>query len=57
MNVVAFIISGVLFFGSFVMLGYSFELADPYNTILFLGAMAAASIALAIPFHWMKRLD
>jgi hypothetical protein len=56
MNVIAFLISLVLFLGGIVVLGYSFS-AVGYELPVFFGGLLAISLGVAIPIHVLKRLD
>ena len=55
-NIVAFIISFVLFVGGMVMMGYSFE-PFPYQLELFSAGIAAVTLAVIVPVHILKRID
>ena len=57
MKVIAFVVSVVLFVASFLMFGYAFALAEPFNLILFFAGIVAVSLSLVIPFHLLERLD
>lgn len=57
MNIVAFVISFLLFVAGLLLMGYSFgpEIAGP--GFMFMGGILAISVAIAIPAHIMKRVD
>jgi len=56
MNVIAFLISLVLFIGGIVVLGYSFSVVG-YELPVFFGGLLVISLGIAIPIHILKRLD
>ncbi|MCU1406609.1 MAG: putative rane protein [Glaciihabitans sp.] len=56
MNGIAFTVSLVLFVGGIALFGYAFETAG-FETAMFVGGIAAICIAIAIPFHVLKRTD
>jgi hypothetical protein len=57
MNIVAFVISVLLFVAGLLLMGYSFgpDIAGP--GFLFIGGILAISVAIAIPAHVLKRID
>jgi hypothetical protein len=55
MNVVAFVVSGLLFLGGMYAFGAAFSL-DAGQGLLFFAGILAVSAALAIPIHVMKRI-
>lgn len=57
MKILAVIVSLLFLIGSFGLFGYSFDAAEPLNILLFLGGLAAVTIAVAIPIHLVKRFD
>ena len=64
MNIIGFFVALVLFVGGIAIMGYSFEplpFVLPFgieaNTVMFSAGIISCSIALAIPFHIMKRID
>lgn len=57
MNILAYVVFAILFFGSWLMLGYAFELPSPLNLVVFLGGILVASASLMIPFHLLGKLD
>jgi hypothetical protein len=57
MNILAYVVSAILFFGSWLLLGYSFVLPSPLNLGMFLAGILVASVALMIPFHVLGKLD
>ena len=57
MKVFVFLVSLALFLGGFALFGYSFAFVDGWNTVAFLGGIAAIAISLAIPFHLLERFD
>lgn len=56
MNIVAFVLSFIIFAGGIVLMGYSFEI-EGFELIAFLGGILAVSVAVAIPAHVLKRTD
>jgi len=50
-NVVAFLVSGVLFVGSFLLFGYAFSFPGLVGTLMFVGGILAVAISLMLPFH------
>jgi hypothetical protein len=57
MNIVAFVVSFLLFVAGLLLMGYSFgpEVAGP--GFMFIGGILAIAVAIAIPAHVMKRID
>jgi len=56
MNGIAFTVSLILFVGGIALFGYAFETAG-FETVMFVGGIAAIVASVAIPFHVMKRTD
>jgi hypothetical protein len=56
MNIVAFVISFIVFVGGLFLMGYSFEIPG-YELVAFLGGILAVSLAVAVPAHILKRTD
>jgi len=56
MNIVAFVISFIVFAGGLFLMGYSFE-TPGYELVMFLGGILAVSLSVAIPAHVLKRTD
>ncbi len=60
MRVVVFVISLLIFVGSLVLMGYSFEVGIENGLgagSMFLGGILGDSLAFAIPFHLLDRFD
>lgn len=57
MKVIPFIVSLVLFVGSFLMFAYAFAVDDAFRALLFGGGIVAVSLSLAIPFHLLERIE
>lgn len=57
MKIVAYVVSLVLFLGSFALFGYATEVDSGLHFVFFGGGILAVSLALAIPFHLLERLD
>ncbi|MBN9607477.1 MAG: hypothetical protein J0G30_12785 [Actinomycetales bacterium] len=56
MNVFAFVVSAILFLGSFLLFGYAFAVGGGVLAItMFIGGVLAVSASLAIPFHILGR--
>ena len=57
MNIVAFVVSFILFVAGLLLMGYSFgpDVAGP--GFMFIGGILAISLAIAIPVHVMKRIE
>lgn len=56
MNIVAFVLSFVIFAGGLVLMGYAPEI-EGLELISFLGGILAVAVAVAIPAHVLKRAD
>ncbi|MBF0672936.1 MULTISPECIES: hypothetical protein [unclassified Salinibacterium] len=56
MNIVAFVLSFVIFAGGLVLMGYAPEI-EGLELVSFLGGILAVSLAVAIPAHVLKRAD
>lgn len=56
MKIVAFIIAFAFFVGGFLLMGYAFAPSSG-NGIMFFSGIISIVIALAIPFHVLKRID
>ncbi len=57
MKVIAFVVSIVIFLGSFLLFGYAFAVGPGWNYLLFALGLGAISLSLAIPFHLLEKLD
>lgn len=60
MKVVVFVISVLIFLGSLLLMGYSFEVGDQSGLAggtMFMGGILGVSLAYAIPFHLMRKFD
>jgi len=57
MNGFAFAISFILFIGGIVLFGYAFDAGVALRAVVFLAGILAVVLALAIPFHVLKRAD
>jgi len=57
MNILAYVVFAILFFGSWLLFGYAFELPSPLNLGVFLAGILVASASLMIPFHVLGKLD
>jgi len=60
MKVVVFVISLLIFVGSLVLMGYSFEVGNESGlggASMFLGGILGVSLAYAIPFHLLEKFD
>lgn len=58
MNVVVFVISSILFVGSFLLFGYAFAVGGGLPAIgMFAAGVLAVSASLAIPFHLLGRSE
>lgn len=60
MKVVVFIVSLLIFVGSLVLFGYSFEVGDVSGLgggAMFFGGILGVSLAYAIPFHFLGKTD
>jgi hypothetical protein len=53
---IAFVVSMVLFLGGLLLMGYAFEPGSGEGLTFFAGLLAIA-LAIAVPFHLLKRLD
>jgi len=56
MNIVAFIISFIVFVGGLLLMGYAFS-TPGVELVMFLGGILAVSVAVAVPAHLLKRVD
>ena len=56
MNIVAFVLSLVLFVGGMVLFGYAPEVEN-FELATFAAGIIAISLAVAIPAHVLKRAD
>jgi len=56
MNGIAYAISLILFVGGIVLFGVAFN-AIGFEAIVFVAGIIAISVAIAIPFHLLKRTD
>lgn len=57
MNILAYVIFAVLFFGSWLLFGYAFQMPYPVNFGMFAAGLLVACGSLAIPFHLLGKLD
>lgn len=60
MKVVVFVFSLLIFLGSLVLMGYSFEVGDQSGfggAAMFMGGILGVSLAYAIPLHLMRKFD
>ena len=57
MNILAYVVFAILFFGSWLLFGYAFVMPYPLNFGMFLGGILLASASLMIPFHVLGKLD
>lgn len=57
MKVAVFLVSFVLFVGSFVTMGYAFAFDGWLASGMFLGGILLACLAFVIPFHLLERFD
>lgn len=57
MKLFAFLVSAVLFVGSFLMFGYGVAIGEAAGAWLFAGGIIAVSASLMIPFHLLETLD
>jgi hypothetical protein len=56
MNGIAFTVALLLFIGGMVLFGYALEVKG-FEAIMFTGGIAAVALAMAIPFHFLKRAN
>lgn len=56
MNIVAFVLSFVIFAGGLVLMGYAPEI-EGFELLSFLGGILAICVAVAVPVHVLKRTD
>ena len=56
MNIIAFVISLVLFVGGFYVMGSAFYVTG-LETLVFLAGILICSIGVMIPIHVLKRID
>ncbi len=56
MNIIAFVVSILLFVGGLYLMGSSFYVAG-FEYLLFLSGILACSLGVAIPIHVLKRVD
>ncbi|TQL47680.1 hypothetical protein FB562_0746 [Homoserinimonas aerilata] len=56
MNIVAFVISFIVFVGGLLLMGFSFS-TPGVELVMFLGGILAVGVAVAIPAHLLKRID
>ena len=56
MNVVAFIVSFLLFAGGFLLMGYA-DTVEGFQLVMFAGGIIMSSLGVFIPIHVLKRLD
>jgi hypothetical protein len=55
-NIIAFLVSILLFLGGLYLMGSSFYV-EGFEYIAFLGGILACSLGVAIPIHVLKRVD
>jgi hypothetical protein len=55
-NIIAFVVSILLFVGGLYLMGSSFYV-EGWEYLLFLGGILASSLGVAIPIHVLKRVD
>lgn len=56
MNGFAFVVAVAFFIGGLLLMGYSFYMTG-FEAAAFIGGVLAASFAVAIPVHVLKRVD
>lgn len=56
MNIVAFIVSFLLFVGGIWLLGAAFS-ATGYELLVFFGGILCSTLGIFIPFQLLKRID
>jgi hypothetical protein len=56
MNVIALIVSGVLFLGGLALMGYAPEFTG-WQGLTFIGGVIAIALSFAIPVHVLTKLD
>jgi len=56
MNIVAFVIGFTLFVAGIVLMGYAWD-GTTFNWIMFTGGLGSISLAVAVPYHLIKRVD
>jgi len=56
MNIFAFVIAFILFIGGIYLFGLAFDV-EGAGALVFCSGLAAIVIAMAIPFHILKRID
>lgn len=56
MNVIALIVSGVLFLGGLALMGFASEFVG-WQAITFFGGIIAMALSFGIPMHVLTRLD
>jgi hypothetical protein len=57
MKIFAFVVALILFVGSFLLFGYTFEVPEAAAPWVFLSGIAAVCVSLAIPFHWLGKAE
>ncbi len=57
MKIVAAVVSLILFFGSLLLFGYAPTMIAPFNFLLFFVGILIVALSLAIPFHFLKKID
>ncbi len=57
MNILAYVVFAILFFGSWLLLGYAFVMPYPVNLGMFLAGIFVGGGSLVIPFHVLGKLD
>lgn len=56
MNILAFVVSILIFLGGLYLMGSSFSV-EGYEYLLFLSGILLSSLGVAIPIHVLKRVD
>lgn len=56
MNIIAFVISLLLFVAGFYIMGSAFYVAG-YESLVFLGGILCSTLGIFIPVHVLKRID
>jgi hypothetical protein len=55
-NILAFVVSILIFLGGLYLMGSSFSV-EGYEYLLFLSGILLSSLGVAIPIHVLKRVD
>ena len=56
MNIVAFVVSFLLFAGGFLLMGYA-DTVEGFELVMFAGGILMSSLGVFIPIHVLKRLN